>query len=375
MPTSVPSADGEQHDVEDVGRGGRAAAASGSGLGEGDDAEPGDPPRPRRRRPAATSERPHPRHASAAVSYIRTVSRSAASRKATAKPAVAIARTSATSSTVWWATAPQAAGVDAARSRRTAMHCPLPIRRCDRPRVGGARRRGAVDERRQQRRVQPAQPGGRAVEAAADGEQVEAVGDASGRRAPRAGPATGACRRRGTRPTSPLAASSPCCSAHALPTHPAGSGSPVDDRGPGRRGDVGGAVGRLVVDDDHLGDARRADDRRQQRPDPRRLVARRHDDGDRRSRCRRRTRPAGSRRAARATLRDDGRARRAAATSTTARPRRHARPGRRRCARWSATSGSPPPGWLEPPTRYSPRRAPRLPGRRNAARRPFDDVP
>ena len=40
-----------------------------------------------------------------------------------------------------------------------------------------------------------------------------------------------------------------------------------------------------------------------------------------------------------------------------------------------ATSGSPPPGWLDPPTRYRPRTAPRLPGRRNAARRPFDDVP
>ena len=39
------------------------------------------------------------------------------------------------------------------------------------------------------------------------------------------------------------------------------------------------------------------------------------------------------------------------------------------------TSGSPPPGWLEPPTRYNPGRAPRLAGRTNAARRPFDEVP
>ncbi len=40
-----------------------------------------------------------------------------------------------------------------------------------------------------------------------------------------------------------------------------------------------------------------------------------------------------------------------------------------------ATSGSPPPGWLEPPTRYRPATGPRLAGRWNAARIPSDDVP
>ena len=37
--------------------------------------------------------------------------------------------------------------------------------------------------------------------------------------------------------------------------------------------------------------------------------------------------------------------------------------------------GRPPPGWLEPPTRYRPGRAPAVRGRTNAARLPFDDVP
>ena len=40
-----------------------------------------------------------------------------------------------------------------------------------------------------------------------------------------------------------------------------------------------------------------------------------------------------------------------------------------------ATSGRPPPGWLDPPTRYSPRQRVRFAGRRNAARHPLDDVP
>ena len=54
------------------------------------------------------------------------------------------------------------------------------------------------------------------------------------------------------------------------------------------------------------------------------------------------------------------------------------RPGATRSATMRpliVTSGRPPPGWLEPPTRYRPRRGPRLAGRRNAARRPFDEVP
>ena len=52
-------------------------------------------------------------------------------------------------------------------------------------------------------------------------------------------------------------------------------------RAPSRVASVGRRVARLVVDDDHLGDARRPDDRGEQRADPRRLVAGRHDDADR----------------------------------------------------------------------------------------------
>jgi hypothetical protein len=39
------------------------------------------------------------------------------------------------------------------------------------------------------------------------------------------------------------------------------------------------------------------------------------------------------------------------------------------------TSGNPPPGCDDPPTKYKPRRAPIVDGRRKAALRPFDDVP
>jgi CDP-diacylglycerol--glycerol-3-phosphate 3-phosphatidyltransferase len=41
----------------------------------------------------------------------------------------------------------------------------------------------------------------------------------------------------------------------------------------------------------------------------------------------------------------------------------------------STTSGSPPPGCEEPPTRNSPRSGERFAGRRNAERGPFDEVP
>ena len=39
------------------------------------------------------------------------------------------------------------------------------------------------------------------------------------------------------------------------------------------------------------------------------------------------------------------------------------------------TSGSPPPGWADPPTRNSPGTGDRLAGRRKAARAPLDEVP
>ena len=71
--------------------------------------------------PGSDNERPHPVHASIAESYMRTVSRSAASRKATEKPAVAIVRTSATSSTLWWATDRQPPA-STSTPRRAATH-------------------------------------------------------------------------------------------------------------------------------------------------------------------------------------------------------------------------------------------------------------
>ena len=51
--------------------------------------------------------------------------------------------------------------------------------------------------------------------------------------------------------TSPVAASSPCCSAHGLPTQP-GRGSPRHHAGAVRARDRGGRVAGAVVDDDHL---------------------------------------------------------------------------------------------------------------------------
>jgi hypothetical protein len=40
-----------------------------------------------------------------------------------------------------------------------------------------------------------------------------------------------------------------------------------------------------------------------------------------------------------------------------------------------STSGMPPPGWAEPPTRYSPGTSLRLAGLRSAALGPCDAVP
>jgi hypothetical protein len=74
--------------------------------------------------------------------------------------------------------------------------------------------------------------------------------------------------------TSPLAARSPCSSAQTLPAQPSGSGAPGPPGAVGG-GDLGRPVGRLVVDDEHLGDARRILQRREHAGDPRLLVARR----------------------------------------------------------------------------------------------------
>ena len=231
------------------------------------------------------------------------------------------------------------------------------------PGSAGARRGVPVDERGEQRRVQPAQRRRRAVEAPGHREHVEAVGDHAGdercrqlRRRSCVGvdedhPLAGRClqsllqRPRLTRP----------------PFWEPGSGH---DRRAVSLGEGSGPVARLVVDDHDLGDPRRADDRIEQRPEPSLLVACRDDDAD--------------------AVGVSGGERRPAARGAGDRGQRDASGGETdqshvtRSATMRApmaTSGRPPPGWVEPPTRYRPRRAPRLPGRRNAARRPFDDVP
>ena len=244
----------------------------------------------------------------------------------------------------------------------------------DRPGAGRAGHGAAVDERRQQRRVQPSGQRGGALEAAGDGEHVEPVGD---------GPGDQGARQRRRRPGVGIEQHDPLPAGRLEPLlqRPRLADPSGGQRAPGQHGRTTTAgqrrrpVARLVVDDDHLGDARRPDDGRQQRADPRRLVPRRDDDADPRPDVARRPH------------------RRAAAGGAGERAHRHhcgKRPCRGRGSHVAtssaaiidatmraliATSGSPPPGWLDPPTRYNPRTAPRLPGRTNAARRPFDDVP
>ena len=239
------------------------------------------------------------------------------------------------------------------------MHCPLPIRRCTGPgstAPGGA---NAVDERRQQRRVQPAQrPASGTRSDRPTREQVEPLGHGRARRAPRAARATGGCRRRAARPTSPRRRVEALLQRPRL-ADPARRQRAARRRRGTRRGAATSAVAsvRLVVDDDDLADARGADDRGEQRPDPRRLVAGRHDDGDRssparRRRGQRRLPPGGSATSA-------GRRRQQPTASTTGLRSLTAPPSRRSCSATMrapvSTSGSPPPGWLDPPTRYSPR--------------------
>ena len=161
---------------------------------------------------------------------------------------------------------------------------------------------------------------------------------------------------------------------------PGGQRLARQDPGPGPGRDLRGGVGRVVVDDDDLADTGVGAQPGQARPDPRRLVAGGHDRRHRHARGQRV--PGAQRRAHRAPPGQPGCQHRGGG-----RLRGGDRPHPSLPARWSAvimpatirapmvTSGSPPPGCTEPPTRYSPATGPRFPGRRNGARRPLCEVP
>ena len=238
-----------------------------------------------------------------------------------------------------------------------------------------------VDQGRQHRRVQPAAPGGRAVEPTRHREEVEAV---AGRPSHQRGgqhrirPCVGVERHH------PFSGGSPdsLLQRPGLARPAVGEWGALDHPCAGPSSDRGGVVGRLVVDHDHLVDAGGADDRVEQRPDPACFVtsgdhdADRLERSDRRSHRRRRVRGLGE------AAQCDG----AGGDASDDRDDPEEAAKRRHRARSSVimsatilalvvTNGRPPPGWLEPPTRYNPGRAPRLAGRTNAARRPFDEVP
>ena len=150
-----------------------------------------------------------------------------------------------------------------------------------------SRRAEPVDERGEHRRVQPAARCGRALEPPGDRHEVEAVRCAPAPRARVGSSGSGRVSASSVTTQSVVAARNPCCSAHALPAQPSGSGSPAHDAGTESGGDVRRAVARLVVDHDHLLHARRPDDALEQRTDPARLVARRDHHRDRHVRSRR----------------------------------------------------------------------------------------
>ena len=255
--------------------------------------------------------------------------------------------------------------------------------------VGCARwcagRTEAVDERGEHRRVQEPTSGRRAVEAPGDTQEVEPVARRprhERRREPWVGSGVGV---EGDHPLRR-------CRRNALLERPGLAGPAVGKCGTAEHGrsrpscDVRGAVARLVVDDDHLAHPWCADDCIEQWPDAAGLVTRGHDDADRLQRCEcgthrgrdgRRPHQAGHRHGTGGQSDAD----RDEPDPSTKRAHERSTPERSRAIisvtilALVVTSGRPPPGWLDPPTRYSPGRAPRFAGRTNAARRPLDDVP
>ena len=162
-----------------------------------------------------------------------------------------------------------------------------------------------------------------------------------------------------------------------MPFRPSRRGArPAEHRRACPARDVGGAVARLVVDDDHLVHARRTDDHVEERADPAGFVTGRDDDADRLHRRERRAHRGGNTgRSCEAGHRHraGGQPRSDRDQSDTASHGAHLGPpgdgageDRRSAHRRSSviisvtilalvvTRGRPPPGWLDPPTRYSP---------------------
>ena len=337
------------------------------------------PARPRRRRgrravgcvaprPGRASDRPHPVQTSSNDSNIR---RSAARRRRGTRPASRPMRAAARARRPRPPRRGTGAMPPAPRNgiRSNAMHWPLAMVRSGR--LGATNRADRTG-----RRAWSASPGA-ATDCPASGSrtgrrrsQIEPVAGRSGherRRQERIRPGVGV---EGDHPLR-LAASMPCWSAHALPAHPSGRTCPATTVAPAARAIVAVRVGRLVVDHDHLAHAGGADDRSSSGPIR-----------------------AASSRAGTTTLmlwvgvidgRTAGATRAAFARRVNAMPPATTRipidrppddpAGRRRhprsCSIISATiralvvtSGSPPPGWLDPPTRYRPGRDRGWPGGR-----------
>ena len=288
---------------------------------------------------------------------MRTVSRSAASRKATAKPAVAIARTSATSSTLWWATRRQppapistlAPGGDAL----TVAHPPVHRVRDRLRRVVPCGRRACVSSAGCSQRSPAVGQSKRPPTVST----VEVVGDHPRHERSRAAPATGACRRRGTPPSprsprpTPAAAPTPCRPirraaarrSRPWPRRPlATSAVPsVDSSSTTITSATPGAPTTAASSGPIRAASSRAGTTTRDRP--------------RSPNCAGGKRPgAGGGRRGRWQLTRGGRGDEAGSIVIAIRSATM-----RALVR---TSGRPPPGWLDPPTRYSPRRAPRLAG-------------
>ena len=125
-------------------------------------------------------------------------------------------------------------------------------------------------------------PGGRgwAFETAADRQEVEPVllgaGDDRSRE-------TGVGPSVGVEGDDPLTRGGvdPLLKRPCLAGPAGGKGVSCDHRGAGSAGDRSGRIGRLIVDDDHLGDAGPADDLFEQRADPVGFVPGRDDHADR----------------------------------------------------------------------------------------------
>ena len=212
--------------------------------------------------PGRDRDRPQPRHASRADSNIRTDSSDEASRNPTVNPAVAIERTSATSSTVWCPTGPNPPA--ATRVVATEHHALAVARSDDGPAHPMARPAPAASSRAPDATSAAARSDTRSDRPPWRGRDRPPRSAPPG---PSAGAGSGRVSASNVTIQSPVAASRPCCKAHALPTHPAGSGRPTMTDALRRRRQFRRGVGRLVVDDEHLGHTWSSDDGLEERLD------------------------------------------------------------------------------------------------------------